>query len=80
MKMTPPRKSKSYIAITPLPPFADIYQRSSIIKMKTREVMGQSHGAKIVTADNLVLIFVLVANLVHSNCHMFVNKVMQLNN
>ena len=29
---------------------------------------------------NLVLIFVLVANLVYTSCHMFVNKVMQLNN
>ena len=30
--------------------------------------------------DNLVLIIVLVANLVPTNCHMLVNKVMQLNN
>ena len=30
--------------------------------------------------DNLVLIFVLVANLVCTSCYMFVNKVMQHNN
>ena len=30
--------------------------------------------------DDLVLIFILVAHLVCTNCHLFVNKVMQLNN
>ena len=29
---------------------------------------------------NLVLIFVLVANLVHTNCHMFVNKMIETAN
>ena len=29
--------------------------------------------------NNLALIFVLVANLVRTNCHMFVNKGMQIN-
>ena len=30
--------------------------------------------------DNLVLILILVANLVPTNCRMFIKKVMQLNN